>query len=114
MKKANHVLGSVAKKRALQVRDAFHVFQQSKAGLDEARSLFCRFHKPLKQGVRCERLGFQFRMELYADEPRVVTPLNDFGQGAVWGHAREQQPTFFKLLAVLRINFIPVAVALFD
>jgi hypothetical protein len=33
-------------------------------------------------------LGLEFRMKLYANEPRMVFDLHDFDQVAFWIHAR--------------------------
>ena len=40
--------------------------------------------KARKERVRLERAGFEFRVELNADEPRVVFQLDDLGQNAIW------------------------------
>ena len=36
-----------------------------------------------KQRVRIERAALQFRMKLYADEPGMLRPFNDFRQQAI-------------------------------
>jgi hypothetical protein len=64
--------------------------------------------------VRGEGFAFQFRVELHADEPRVVLYLDDLGQTAIRGHARKDQAAFFQLRAVVHVHFIAVAVAFLD
>ena len=53
----------------------------------QPRHLFGGFDKAFKQGVRGEGFGFQFGVELHADEPRVVGPFHDLGEPSVGRHA---------------------------
>jgi hypothetical protein len=42
-----------------------------------------------EQRVRLERAGFEFRVELHADKPRVLRDFDDLRQQAVGRHAGE-------------------------
>ena len=53
-------------------------------------------------------------MELHADVPWVIFDLDNLGQAAVRGHAREDQTAFFELVPVFRVHLIAVAVAFLD
>ena len=55
-----------------------------------------------EQRVRLERAALQLGMELDADEPGMVGPLDDLGQLAVGRHAGEDQPALFQRIAVMR------------
>ena len=50
---------------------------------NEATGVLGGAHEIFEQGVRCERLRFQFWVELNADKPRVVGPFYDLGQSSV-------------------------------
>jgi molecular chaperone IbpA len=67
-----------------------------------------------EQRVRIERLALQLRVELHADEPRMIRPLDDLGQQPIGRHAREDQPALFQRLAIGGVHFVAVAVALAD
>ena len=64
--------------------------------------------------MRREWFGLQLWMKLDADKPRVIFPFDDLRQAAIRGHAGEDQPAFFELLAILGVDLIAVAVAFFD
>ena len=42
--------------------------------------------------MRIKRLALQFRVKLYAHEPRLIRPLHNLRQFPVRAHAREDQP----------------------
>src|SRR6478672_9999851 len=64
--------------------------------------------------MRLERTALELGMELDADEPRVVGPLDDFGQLVVGRHAREEQAGAFECVAVMDVDLVAVAVPLAD
>ena len=59
-----------------------------------------------------EGFGFQFRVELDADEPGMFGNLDNLRQAAVRRHAGEQDAGFFQLFAVGDVDLVAVAVAL--
>ena len=69
---------------------------------------------PANSGMRLERAALQLRVELDADEPGVVGPLDDFGQLAVGRHAGEYQSRPFQRVAIMGVDLIAMAVALAD
>ena len=56
--------------------------------------------KLAKQRMRFEGAGFQFRVELDADEPGVIGELDDFGQEAVRREAGEEHAFPLEILAI--------------
>lgn len=52
--------------------------------LDQARLFQSSGDKTVKQWMRFKWARFQFWMELYANEPRMIRPLDDFWKQAVW------------------------------
>src|SRR5215831_12003072 len=65
-----------------------------------------------KQGMRFEGPRLQFRVELHADEPRVVGELDDLRQQAVRRHAAKAHAHFFQARAVARIDLVAVSMTL--
>ena len=55
----------------------------SRPNLDEARLMQGCLDETGKERMRIERLGFQLRVELYADEPRMIRALDDFRKQAI-------------------------------
>ena len=55
--------------------------------------------------------GFQFRMELNANEPGMIGDFDDFRQDAVGRKTGEHEPMFLQLTAILDIHFVSMAVA---
>src|SRR5260221_1512732 len=58
--------------------------------------------------------ALELGVELDADEPGVVGPLDDFRQLAVRGHAGENEARAFQRAAVMDVDFIAVTVPLAD
>src|SRR6266849_3803499 len=79
----------------------FLVFQ---GGADEGR----------KERVRLQRLGFEFRMKLAAEEPGMLGRLDDLDVIFVRGAYGNAQARADKRLLVITIKFVTVAVALAD
>src|SRR5437763_4774060 len=65
-----------------------------------------------EQRVRLERAGFQLRVELHPDEPRMILVLDDLRQDAVGRHAGEPHAALLEPALVIGIDFVAVAVAL--
>src|SRR6202022_2292171 len=65
-----------------------------------------------KQWMRLQRLGFELRMKLAAQEPRVVGRLDDFDVIFVRRPAGDQQPRVGKNFLVIAVKFVTVAMAL--
>ena len=65
-----------------------------------------------KQWMRRERLGFEFGMELAANEPRMVGHFDDFDVDAVGGAAGDAETGARQSFFVLAIEFVAMAVAL--
>src|SRR3546814_18135805 len=68
------------------------------------------FDEGREQRMRVERLRFELRMELHADEPGMVRQFDYFRQHSVGGKAREQQPRLFQLVPVVDVDFVAVPV----
>ena len=64
--------------------------------------------------MRSKRIGFEFGVELYADEPRVIGNFDDLGQHSVGREAGEHQAMLLQLAAVADVHFVAVAVTLRD
>src|SRR5215210_1121516 len=73
-----------------------------------------RLDKALEQRMRVERLALQLRVELNADEPGMVGPLDDLGERAVRAHSREDQAAFLERALVMDVDLVAVAVAFAD
>src|SRR5690606_15572781 len=54
------------------------------------------------------------RVELDADEPRVVRTLDNFRQAAVRAHAGEDETALLQRLHIMAVDFVAVPVALAD
>src|SRR5260370_36318625 len=67
-----------------------------------------------EERMRFERLGFEFRVELAAEEPRVVGGLDDFDVIFVRSASSDAQPGGDQRFLVVAIEFVAVAVALAD
>src|ERR1700733_8672828 len=67
-----------------------------------------------EQRVRGERLGFEFGVELAADEPRMVGHLDDFDVGAVRRAAGDFETSGIERRFVFAVEFVAMAVALGD
>src|ERR1019366_1303476 len=71
----------------------FHLFRSMKhlhgnlfALMSAAQTvLIGRFHKGSEQGMRLQRLGLELRMELAAQEKRMIGNFNDLDIGPVGG-----------------------------
>src|SRR5690606_807568 len=83
-------------------------------GLDQPALLYRRLDETREQGMRIERLGLEFRMELHADKPRMVRSLNDFRQHAIGRHARKDEAALLEALAIGVIHLVAMTVALAD
>ncbi len=64
--------------------------------------------------MRLKRTGFQFRMVLHADKPRMIRIFDRFRQNAVRRHASEIQAGCFETVLIVDIDFITMAVTLVD
>src|ERR1035441_9041214 len=64
-----------------------------------------------EQRMRCERLRFEFRMELDADEPGMVGHLDDFDVDAVGSASRDAKSSAGERFLVLAVEFIAMAMA---
>jgi len=71
-------------------------------------------YKFAEQGVRFHRGGFEFRMKLPRQEPRVVSQLNNLDQVAAGRDPTDSHPRFFQLKPVFIIEFVTMAVAFID
>src|SRR5579862_2130506 len=67
-----------------------------------------------KQRMRLERFGFELRMELAAQEPRVIRNLADLNVGLIRRFAGNSQASGSKNFFVLAIELVAVPVALAD
>src|SRR3954452_6653006 len=67
-----------------------------------------------EERVRLERTALELRMELDADEPWMVRPLDDFRQAIVGAHAGEEQAASLECLAIVDVDLVAVAMALAD
>ena len=74
----------------------------------------CRTDKGSEQLLGLVRAGLEFRMELYADKPRVIRQGNDLYQTFVRRKSGDLQALFGQLLAEVIVEFKPVAVTLID
>ena len=61
--------------------------------------------------MRLVRTGLEFRMELYADEPRMARQFYDFHQLAIWRNTSQLQAAFCELTAECVVQFKPVTMA---
>src|SRR5205823_6294722 len=61
-----------------------------------------------------ERTGFELRVELAGEEPRMVGELDDLDEVLVWRQPREHQAFFFELPAKLVVELVAMPVALGD
>ena len=91
-----------------------HVGRNCVGGLTEAQmTVFkARAHERGKQRMRSERLGFEFGMELAADEPGVVRGFDDFDVHAVGCASGDAETGAGERFFVLAIEFVAVAMAL--
>src|SRR5436309_2691054 len=64
--------------------------------------------------MRVERAALELGMELHADEPWMVRPLDDLGQLVVGRHPRKNQSTLLQRVAIMDVHLIAVPVALAD
>src|SRR5207302_2550798 len=71
-----------------------------------------RSNKGCEQRMRRQWLRFEFRMELAAEEPRMIRQLNDFHEILVRRDARNDQTVFGKHLLELPIEFVPMTMPL--
>src|SRR5581483_5747184 len=62
-------------------------------------------NKCSKQRMWLERFGLEFRVELAAEEPRVIGYLADFHVNLVRRFARNSEPRGLQLIFVLAIEF---------
>src|SRR6185503_6686790 len=84
------------------------------ATLHQARLRHGCADKRNEQRMRFEQARLQFRMELHANEPRMIGNFHDLRQDAVGRHAGEQQPLLLQLFLVVDVYFVAVAVPLGD
>src|ERR1044071_2040431 len=84
------------------------------ATLYQARLRYRGADKRYEQRVRLEQARFQLRMELHANEPRMVGNFHDLRQNAVRRHAGEPQPLPLQPFLVVDVHFIAMTVALRD
>src|SRR5699024_10804804 len=78
------------------------------------RSLLARLYELHEERVWTIRAAAQFRVELHANEERVIRVLHDLGEVAVWVHTGNRQSSRFQLLQVLAVDFPAVTVALMN
>ena len=71
-------------------------------------------HESLEQGMRPVRPGFQLRVRLGGDEPRMGWDLDHLHDAAVRGEPAERHAVFFQHFTVIIVYFIAVAVTLAD
>jgi len=64
--------------------------------------------------MRAVRTGFEFRMELAGDKPRVIDNFNHLYYTLIRRKSGKDDSMFFKLLTKFIIDFISVAVTLID
>ena len=60
--------------------------------------------------MRVEGLGLQLRVELHADEPRMVRALDDLREGAVRAHAGEEEALFLQRPLVVDVDLVAIGV----
>jgi len=77
-----------------------------------AAMFVARFYKSGKEWMRGQRLGFEFRMELHANKPRVIGHLNHFHIDAVRSFSSNAKACGYQRRFVLAIEFIAMAVSL--
>src|SRR5437763_13560509 len=82
--------------------------------LDQSALLQRRLDEAGEKRVRLERTTLQLGVKLDADEPRMVGPLDNFGELVVRRHAGEQQAGTFQRAAIMDVDLVPMAVALAD
>src|SRR4051794_24195636 len=68
------------------------------------------FDEACEQRMGLERAALELRMELDANEPRVVGTLDDLRQLAVRRHAREEQARTLERVLVVDVHLVAVAV----
>ena len=73
-----------------------------------------RADEPRKERVRTRRAGFEFRVRLRSDEPRVVAQLHHFHDVLVRGDAADVHPRVLQRLAVVVVDLITMAVPFVD
>ncbi len=61
--------------------------------------------------MRSHRFGFEFWVELTAEEPGMISDLDDFNEIVVGRGSRYDQAGIFKLLTIGIIEFVSVAMA---
>src|SRR5215472_1740177 len=74
----------------------------------------CRADERCKQRMRLQRLGLEFRMELAAEEPRMLGRLDNFHIIFVWRPSRNFQSRRHQRFLEVAVEFIAMAVALAD
>src|SRR5258708_8190453 len=74
--------------------------------------LQCRADECGEERVRLQRLGFEFWMELAAEEPRVVRGLDNLDVIFIRRAPSDAQSRGDKCLLVVAVKFVAVAVAL--
>ena len=62
--------------------------------------------------MRSQRFGFEFGVELAAEEPRVVGSFDDFDVHTVWGASGDAEAGAGERVFVFAIEFVAVAMAL--
>src|SRR6202521_6036276 len=67
-----------------------------------------------KERVRLKRLGFEFRMKLAAEEPRVIGHFDNLHIGAIRRAPADAQTRGDELLLVIAVEFITIPMALAD
>src|SRR5579871_3627933 len=64
-----------------------------------------------KQWMRLEGTRLQLGMVLHADEPRMISEFDRFGQQAVRRHSGKYEAALLEILAIVGIDFVTVAMA---
>src|SRR6185503_8600853 len=83
--------------------------------LAAALAVFVRgLHKGGEQRLRLERLGLELRMELAADEVRMVIELDDLDVGSVGSRSRYAQAGAGQHRFILAVELVAVAMAFAD
>src|SRR5207253_5884012 len=82
-------------------------------GLRSRHAMLVRsINKGCEQRMRRQRLRLEFRMELAAEEPRMIRQLNDFHEILVGRDARNDQTVFSQHLLELPIEFVSMTMPL--
>src|SRR6185437_14284248 len=88
-------------------RVRFHRIPEAFLTVPHARANECGENR-----MRRERFGFEFRMELASDEPRVIRTLDDLHVNAIGCAAGDAEACIGQSFLVVAIEFVAMAMAL--